>query len=381
MPIGNLLNGLGDLLDGVGDTVESLVNPLLPGVGASADDVVDSVAALLRGAGETSPLGNLFGNSLLAGGTGSGSILGLGLLNEEGVLVVDLLGNNIAVLPQNGGIVTVNDSGLLSDGGVLDLGGLLGEGGLLDLSGLVGPDGIIDLSGVLGAVLGLLTPDASLDPDDYLDEDGNVDQSKFEKVLIGTEGRDTFSLTEDVSTYVDGRGGLDTVNFSSSVEGFAFASGSNAVLFVKDDKAYYFENVERVSFFEGQLYLDTGAGENAGMAYRLYQAAFNRAPDNDGVKWWVDAFDNGLTGYEAAGGFISSNEFKTTYGNLGAEAFVEAIYENVLGRGAEAAGLRYWIDEIESGRQDRATVLFNFSESPENIALVGQVIDNGYTLS
>ena len=234
---------------------------------------------------------------------------------------------------------------------------------------------------MLGDVLKILSPDTSLDLDDYLDEDGNVDKSKFEKVMIGTDRRDTFSLPEDASTYVDGRGNTDVVNFARSIEGFAFASGSDAVLFVKDDKAYYFENVERVSFFEGQLYLDTGVGENGGMAYRLYQAAFNRAPDNDGVKWWVDALDKGLTGHEAAAGFISSNEFNATYGNLGTEAFISAIYQNVLGRNASSAEVKYWADEMSAGSQDKAGVLFNFSESSENVALVGQVIENGFTLT
>lgn len=335
MPIGNLLNGLGG--------VTGLVNPVLNGVGGTVNGVVGGVVGSGTG---------------LLGGSGS-SIL-------DNLLSNDLLGGSLI------GNIT---------GSVLDLGGMVGAGGLLNLGGLLGKDGILDLNGVISDVLKLLSPDASLDLDDYLDDDGNVDKSKFEKVMIGTDGRDTFSLPEDASTYVDGRGNTDVVNFARSIEGFAFASGSDAVLFVKDDKAYYFENVERVSFFEGQLYLDTGVGENGGMAYRLYQAAFNRAPDNDGVKWWVDALDKGMTGYEAASGFISSNEFNATYGNLNAEAFVSAIYKNVLGRSASDGEVKYWVNEMSAGRQDKAGVLFNFSESAENVALVGQVIENGFTLA
>lgn len=385
MALGGLLGGVGNIVDGLGNAVEDLVDPLLPGVGGTADEVVDAVADLLRGAGGSGDslplLGNLFGNGLLGGGGNGQSILGLGLLNEDGVVVLDLLGNKVAVLPNNGGIVTINDEGLLGESGILDLGGLLGEGGLLDLGGLLGPDGIIDLSGILGAVLGLLSPDGSLDPDDYLDEDGNVDLSKFDRVLIGTEGRDTFSLTEDVPTYVDGRGDIDWVHFGRSVEGMAFAAGSNAVVFVDGDTPYYFENVERVSFFEGALYLDTGAGENAGIAYRLYQATFDRTPDNDGVKWWVAELDGGMSAHEAAAGFAHSNEFRATYGELDNEAFVSAIYENVLGRSAESAGYSYWLGELESGRMDRGQVLLGFSESEENVELVGQAIEGGYAVA
>ncbi|MEO3389059.1 DUF4214 domain-containing protein [Mesorhizobium sp. CAU 1741] len=380
MPLGNLLDGVGNLVDGVGDTVEGLVDPLLPGVGSTSDDVVDALANLLRGTNGSSPLGNLFSNGLL-GEDPTQSILGLNLLDDEGVVVLDVLGTEVAVLPDNGGIVTIDDQGVLGESDVLDLGGLLGDGGLLDLSGLLGSDSLLDLSGLLGGVLGLLSPDGSLDPDDYLDEDGNVDTSKFETVLIGTDGRDTFSITEDSSTYVDGRGGLDVVNLGRSVEGLSFASGSNAVVFADGDTPYYFENVERVTFFEGALYLDTGAGENAGIGYRLYQAAFNRTPDNDGVKFWVEELDEGLSAQDAAAGFIFSNEFAATYGSLSDEEFVAEIYENVLGRSAEGAGTDYWLGELDSGRQDRADVLLGFSESAENVELVGQVIDDGYTVA
>jgi hypothetical protein len=385
MPISGLLNGLGNLLDDVGDVVENLVNPLLPGVGGATDNVVDAVADLIRGAGGSGGAGglplvsNLLGNGLLGGG--SGSILGLGLLNDDGVVVLDILGTNVAVLPNNGGIVTINGNGLLGESGILDLGGLLGQGGLLDLGGLLGPDGVLDLSGILGSVLGLLSPDGTLNPGDYLDEDGNVDLSKFEMVLIGTDGRDTFSLGQEVSTYVDGRADIDWVNFGRPVEGLAFAVGANGVVFLDGNTPYYFENVERVQFFEGALYLDTGAGENAGVAYRLYQATFNRTPDNDGVKWWVNELDKGMSAHQAAAGFVHSNEFKTTYGQFSNQGFVGEIYENVLGRAAESAGLSYWLDELSSGRMDRAEVLLGFSESAENVALVGQVIEQGYALA
>jgi hypothetical protein len=88
-----------------------------------------------------------------------------------------------------------------------------------------------------------------------------------------------------------------------------------------------------------------------------------------------------MTGYEAASGFISSNEFNATYGNLSASDFVSAIYKNVLGRGASDGEVKYWVNEMSAGRQDKAGVLFNFSESSENVALVGQVIENGFTLA
>ena len=156
--------------------------------------------------------------------------------------------------------------------------------------------------------------------------------------------------------------------------------GTDAVLFTDNDTLFYFQNVERVNFFEGSLYLDTGAGENAGVGYRLYQAAFDRIPDGDGVKYWVDKLDGGLSFADAAAGFVSSAEFAQTYGNLTNADFVDQIYENVLGRAAEAAGTAYWNDYLTSGHS-RADVLIGFSESAENVALVAVSIENGYTVA
>jgi len=382
----NLLGntGTGGLLGNLGTTISGLVDPILPGgqTGTGAvDTVVNTISGLLGGTGSTDGglLGNLFGDGLL-GGVTDGTVSGIGLLGDDGVVTLDLLGTTIAVLPENGGIVTVDASGVPSTGGgLLDLGGILGNGGLLNLTNLLGDGGIINITSVLGDVINMLGDD-TLDPDDFTDEDGNIDPSKFDNAFVGTSGRDHFSLSEDVSTYVNGKDDIDTVSFGRSAEGLTVTVGATAVMFSDKDSLFYFQDVERVQFFEGTLLLDTGAGENAGVAYRLYQAAFDRTPDNNGVKFWVDEIDNGLSAKNAAAGFVSSAEFQQTYGNLSNAAFVDQIYENVLGRAAEAAGTAFWNDYLASGR-DRADVLLGFSESTENVALVGASIEHGYSVA
>ena len=49
--------------------------------------------------------------------------------------------------------------------------------------------------------------------------------------------------------------------------------------------------------------------------------------------------------------------------------FVQILYQHCLYRSADAKGLGFWIDQLDSGRQDRVDVLIGFANSSENIAL------------
>ena len=141
-------------------------------------------------------------------------------------------------------------------------------------------------------------------------------------------------------------------------------------------------NVERLQYLDGTLAIDTGAGENAGVAYRIYQAAFARTPDNGGLKFWIEQVDNGSSLYNVARSFIASDEFRSVYGeNVTNTNFVAKMYQNVLGREGEAGGMNYWVGQLNSGSQDKAQVLAGFSESTENIAGVAPAIDSGIWLT
>ncbi|SFV27018.1 protein of unknown function [Devosia crocina] len=338
--------------------------------------------------GLLSPVTNLVANLVSIGGedgSGATDLLNLGLLTEEGVVELNLLGQELIVLPNNGGII---DTDLLDGSGgllgsvtnILQLDGLLGEAGLLDLTGILGEGGILDLSGILGSVLGLLSPGGALDPDDHLDPDGEVDPDSFDNVFVGTSGNDNF-IVPTSSTYIDGKGGIDTADFARSSEGMSFAVGDDAVLFAQDDTLYYFKDVERVNFFEGTLYLDTGAGENAGMAYRLYQAAFDRMPDAEGLEYWIGRLDSGNTNLAAiADSFIHSPEFIRTFGTeatVSNAEFVELLYQHTLDRGSDGPGYDYWVERLDSNQTNRGDLLAFFSESDENQAQVASQIDNG----
>ena len=141
-----------------------------------------------------------------------------------------------------------------------------------------------------------------------------------------------------------------------------------------------FDNIERIELADG--FLATDLFGNAGQAYRVYKAAFNRDPmdgDLEGLGFWISRIDAGMSMIEVAARFIDSDEFRLTYGSTPSdEEFLTRLYQNVLGREPEAEGYDWWLNEIKTNpEKTRAKVLADFSESAENVINVMEVIGNG----
>lgn len=116
----------------------------------------------------------------------------------------------------------------------------------------------------------------------------------------------------------------------------------------------------------------------AGKIYRLYKAAFNRVPDLVGQGYQMDAIDaGGLSKNQVAKNFIASPEFYNTYGVLDNTQFVTQLYQNVLGRAPDDAGLKFHVDGLNDKTFTRSMVLEGFAESPENQAAVNGAIQYG----
>lgn len=134
-------------------------------------------------------------------------------------------------------------------------------------------------------------------------------------------------------------------------------------------------DIERLEFVDMNLAFDVGAV--AGQGYRLYKAAFDRAPDDAGLGYWIDALDKGASLNEISASFIASNEFVGMYGaNSTDDHFVTLLYRHVLHRDPDQAGYDYWLGDMSNG-QSRASVLSLFSESAENVAQTAELIANG----
>jgi hypothetical protein len=118
----------------------------------------------------------------------------------------------------------------------------------------------------------------------------------------------------------------------------------------------------------------TGAGTpittaNEAEVYRLYNAAFGRAPDAAGDSYWVGQMDSGASIWTLGQLFAGSAEFVGDYASLNTNDFVATMYEHILHRQGEAAGMQAWSQALNSGQMNRGVVLVGFSDSAENRAL------------
>ena len=194
-------------------------------------------------------------------------------------------------------------------------------------------------------------------------------------------GNQTLCLSGS-NAVINGSDGIDTVIMQdqtySPIAINTTMSGSTTITQVWTDQGVStLTNVDYLQFGNQTIAIDVGIGQNAGEAYRLYQAAFNRTPDQTGLDNWITQLDQGASIISVANAFINSAEFNTTYGsNLSNSALVNALYNNVLHRAGDASGSAYWINALNNGTS-RAQVLELFSESPENVGNTASLIGHG----
>lgn len=100
----------------------------------------------------------------------------------------------------------------------------------------------------------------------------------------------------------------------------------------------------------------------------LYQAALDRRPDIDGLNYFVGDLTAGQSLQDIASSFYLSAEFRDQFESFGNSQYVNQLYQNVLGRAADEAGLEYWLTDIEVHDRSHSDVLVSFAQSEENRA-------------
>lgn len=265
----------------------------------------------------------------------------------------------------SGGPLLVNDNGVEKVAGVLSAGntantvstyaGLFGSGTEAWLIGaMAGNDGLLETGGV--DVQGGSSADW-------------LGGSSFADRFTGLSGDDR----------IEGGAGVDTAVFRGALGEYGLQEDSAGVRTVIDgvtgrDGIDVLVSVERLQFSDVSVAYDVAG--TAGQAYRLYQAAFNRAPDIGGLGHQMRAMDEGLSLVDVARNFIESPEFVRTYGELNNSQFVIQLYANVLHRAPDPEGYLFHLGNLDSGVASRAVVLVGFSESNENkLALIGVMQD------
>ena len=226
--------------------------------------------------------------------------------------------------------------------------------------------------------------------------------------LVGGAGDDTFSFALETNAIdvtqgiryggddqIDGGAGLDVVRYDSArsantiipqyagLSPLSWAQAQGDVVVAGPQGSDTLHLVERAIFNDGAMGLDIeGTG---GKAYRLYQAAFDRVPDEGGVGFWIYYMDQGFDIGLVAAAFITSPEFTSLYGpSITNDRFIQLLYQNVLNRDPDAGGYAFWNGAMvnEGGNYGkvwtRSDVLYLYSESAENKANVIGALADGF---
>lgn len=191
--------------------------------------------------------------------------------------------------------------------------------------------------------------------------------------LLGSSGADTFHARDGRDVF-DGGAGFDTAVFAGKRGAYQVSADGGGFKVAGTAGVALLTHIERAVFADGAVAFDLAG--NAGQAYRIYRAAFDRAADAAGLGYWIGAMDKGMSLPEVAAQFAGSAEFTGRYGTLDDAGFLATIYRNVLHREPDAGGYAFWGDFLGRGGS-RAQLLAQFSESGENQAQVVGVIANG----
>ncbi|WIJ24013.1 DUF4214 domain-containing protein [Devosia sp. RR2S18] len=207
------------------------------------------------------------------------------------------------------------------------------------------------------------------------------------EIILGDGGNDRLTGGGG-NDHIDGGAGVDTAVYGGRMNQFRLSSDNGGGVTIVDLRTGSPEGtdtllgVERIEFSDGTLALDISG--IAGQAYRLYQASFERTPDNEGLKYWIGRMDEGNTTLiDIADSFLHSPEFVRTYGTeqtVPSGEFVDLLYTHTLGREYDQGGYDYWVDKLEAGTTNRRDLLAFFSESDENKAQVADAISDGIWL-
>jgi hypothetical protein len=193
----------------------------------------------------------------------------------------------------------------------------------------------------------------------------------------GTAGNDTFLARLENSVF-DGGDGTDSVNYGGKREDFTIKLNADGSVTITDGTfTQSLLSIERVEFSDGVLLFNLD-GEQAAAAYRLFGGAFDRVPDEAGLLYWVDWLAEGGTITEMARLFLASAEFAELYDqSLPDEDLVALLYQNILGRNADEAGIEFWTGYLGNGGEP-GSVLQQFTQLPEYVGISAPDHENGF---
>ena len=108
----------------------------------------------------------------------------------------------------------------------------------------------------------------------------------------------------------------------------------------------------------------TGSSGDVGAFARLYWVVYGRVPDRAGFGYWLARTQTGLTLQGAADIWTQLPEWIENYDDTTDAEFLDAIYQNVLGRTPDVSGFDYWLGRLDDGLS-RSELAVLFSDAAE----------------
>ncbi|MCK0149307.1 DUF4214 domain-containing protein [Marivita sp. S6314] len=186
--------------------------------------------------------------------------------------------------------------------------------------------------------------------------------------LIGESGNDVLEGGRG-NDLVNGGGGTDTAQFSGAQSSYTLTLSPQSTVIADrrggENGTDTLANIEFLDFdtnfggggaFNLQIFGGpTGLGVSEFESFiELYIAYFNRAPDAVGLYFWGTAFSKGTSLEQIATQFVGQPETQAAYpAGTSSVVFAETVYNNVLGRTPDQAGIDFWVNALDTGRVTR----------------------------
>jgi hypothetical protein len=126
------------------------------------------------------------------------------------------------------------------------------------------------------------------------------------------------------------------------------------------------------------LQSDIALRSNSEKIAALYTLMYHRAPDQEGLAYWLNEMAHGKTMTDISRAFTGHSRFMNDYASMTNQLFVETMYKEGLGNAGDAQGVSYWANKLNLG-QSRADMLAEFALSTITANLISMHDNKGLT--
>lgn len=195
--------------------------------------------------------------------------------------------------------------------------------------------------------------------------------------LIGN-ALDNLLLAGRGNNFIDGGDGVDTVQLIGARSDYSIILSETGYQVsnhgLSGGGVDRLQNVEQFKLHGDLLLPGYSALDHVLTLSSYYDALFDRAPDAAGLQYWDQAWTSGAMNLaQIADAFTQIQQ--EAQGGLDDLAFLQGLYQSAFAREADAEGLAYWQQALVEGRMDRGDVLQFFidTEFYQEVQLINPV--------